>query len=48
MGFFNIGCGPTSLNAVMRKVIAAQIDPNRIRKGDRCSSIEFVAEDFEY
>ncbi|KAH9952232.1 hypothetical protein B0H21DRAFT_716267 [Amylocystis lapponica] len=41
-------CGPTSLNAVIRKVIAAQIDPGRIRAGDMRGSISLVAEDFEY
>ncbi|CAL1704471.1 unnamed protein product [Somion occarium] len=42
------GCGPTSLNALMRKSIAAQIDPARIRRGDMRGHIALVAEDFEY
>ncbi|TCD71873.1 hypothetical protein EIP91_000005 [Steccherinum ochraceum] len=41
-------CGPTSLNAMMRKHIAAQINPERIRQGDMRGSIALVAEDFEY
>ncbi|TFY79405.1 hypothetical protein EWM64_g4604 [Hericium alpestre] len=41
-------CGPTTLNAVMRKLVAAQIDPARIRCGDMSGSISFVAEDFAY
>ncbi|KAI0273760.1 hypothetical protein BC834DRAFT_921742 [Gloeopeniophorella convolvens] len=42
------GCGPTTLNAVVRKAVAAQIDPARIRRGDNSGSIELVAEDFAY
>ncbi|KAI0306451.1 hypothetical protein B0F90DRAFT_1808149 [Multifurca ochricompacta] len=41
-------CGPTTLNAVVRKVVAAQIDPSRIKRGDKSGSIELVAEDFAY
>lgn len=41
-------CGPTSLNTVMRKHVAALIDPGRVRGGDMCGSITFVSEDFEY
>lgn len=41
-------CGPTSLNAVVRKSIAAQIDPARIRRGDYRGHISLVAEDFGY
>ncbi|KAA1471129.1 hypothetical protein DENSPDRAFT_837057 [Dentipellis sp. KUC8613] len=41
-------CGPTTLNAVMRKLVAAQIDPGRIRRGDMSGSISFIAEDFAY
>lgn len=43
-----LGCGPTSLNAVVRKSIAAQIDPSRIRRGDYRGHISLVAEDFGY
>jgi hypothetical protein len=42
------GCGPTSLNAMIRKSIAAQIDPARIRRGDRRGYIDIVSEEFEY
>lgn len=41
-------CGPTSLNAVVRKTIAAQIDPGRIRRGDMRGSITLISEDFGY
>ncbi|KAH9926197.1 ferric reductase like transmembrane component-domain-containing protein [Fomitopsis serialis] len=41
-------CGPLTLNAVVRKVIAAQIDPGRIRRGDMSGSITLISEDFEY
>ncbi|OCH94962.1 hypothetical protein OBBRIDRAFT_721614 [Obba rivulosa] len=41
-------CGPTSLNAVMRKTIAAHIDPSRIRRGDMRGSITLISEDFGY
>jgi len=41
-------CGPTTLNAVVRKIVAAQINPGRIRRGDLTGSISLVAEDFEY
>ena len=41
-------CGPTSLNALMRKYITQQIDPDRVAKGDMRGSIDFIAEDFEY
>lgn len=42
------GCGPTSLNAMVRKIIAAQIDPSRIRRGDMRGMIALVSEEFEY
>jgi len=41
-------CGPTSLNAMVRKTIASQIDPARIRKGDLRGSVALVSEEFEY
>ncbi|GBE82153.1 hypothetical protein SCP_0405330 [Sparassis crispa] len=41
-------CGPTSLNAMMRKAIAAQIDPARIARGDMRGLISMISEDFEY
>lgn len=42
------GCGPTSLNAVVRKVVAAQISPRRVLKGDMRGVISLVTEDFEW
>lgn len=41
-------CGPTSLNAMVRKIIAAQIDPGRVWRGDMRGSISLVSEEFEY
>ncbi|KAI0748209.1 ferric reductase like transmembrane component-domain-containing protein [Daedaleopsis nitida] len=41
-------CGPTSLDAVMRKIVAAQIDPQRIRRGDMRGSIALFSEEFSY
>lgn len=42
------GCGPTSLNAIMRKHIAEQINPSRVWHGDLRGSIDFISEDFEF
>lgn len=42
------GCGPTPLNALVRKAIAAQINPARVRKGDMRGSISLVADEFNY
>jgi hypothetical protein len=42
------GCGPTTLNAVARKIVAAQIDPEKIARGDLTGYISLSAEDFEY
>ncbi|KAI1795794.1 hypothetical protein LXA43DRAFT_1163671 [Ganoderma leucocontextum] len=41
-------CGPTSLDAVMRKVVAAQIDPQKVRRGDMRGSIALFSEEFSY
>ncbi|KAI0322223.1 hypothetical protein OF83DRAFT_1049810 [Amylostereum chailletii] len=41
-------CGPTTLNAVIRKAVASQIDPGRIRRGDLSGSIALVSEEFGY
>lgn len=41
------GCGPASLNAVVRKSVAAQIHPSGIREG-KTPSITLVSEDFEW
>lgn len=45
---FPLGCGPSSLSAMARKVIAAQIDPHRIRRGDLRGIISLASEEFEY
>jgi len=41
-------CGPTQLSASIRKIVAAQIDPAKIRKGDKTGYIACVTEEFEY
>jgi len=41
-------CGPTSLNAVIRKAISQQIDPARIRRGDMRGTIALVSEEFHF
>ncbi|KAI9466334.1 hypothetical protein BJY52DRAFT_1241376 [Lactarius psammicola] len=41
-------CGPATLNAVVRKAVAAQISPSRIRRGDYGGSIDLVVEEFSY
>ncbi|RPD66223.1 hypothetical protein L226DRAFT_566683 [Lentinus tigrinus ALCF2SS1-7] len=41
-------CGPTSLDAMIRKVVAAQIDPQRIKRGDMRGSIALFSEEFSY
>ncbi len=48
MSFRVTGCGPTSLDAVMRKVVAAQIDPQKVRRGDMRGSIALFSEEFSY
>ncbi|KAG1905591.1 uncharacterized protein F5891DRAFT_1125682 [Suillus fuscotomentosus] len=41
-------CGPTSLNVMVRKIIAEQIDPGRVWRGDMRGSISLISEEFEY
>lgn len=41
-------CGPTQLSASIRKYVAAQIDPIKIKKGDMTGYITCVTEEFEY
>ncbi|KAI0035087.1 hypothetical protein K488DRAFT_44124 [Vararia minispora EC-137] len=41
-------CGPIGLNAIVRKVVAAQIDPGKIARGDTTGYITLVTEDFDY
>ncbi|KAF9075255.1 hypothetical protein BDP27DRAFT_40649 [Rhodocollybia butyracea] len=41
-------CGPSSFNAMVRKAIASEINPGRIRRGDRRGRIELVSEEFEF
>ena len=43
-----VGCGPASLNALVRKAIAKQINPARIRAGDMRGSIALIADEFQY
>ncbi|KAG9045189.1 hypothetical protein FS837_006859 [Tulasnella sp. UAMH 9824] len=41
-------CGPTSLNALTRKVVSSLIDPERIQRGDLRGLVTLVSEDFEW
>ncbi|KAG8940828.1 hypothetical protein FRC04_005009 [Tulasnella sp. 424] len=41
-------CGPTSLNALTRKVVSSLIDPDRIQRGDLRGLVTLVSEDFEW
>ncbi|EJU05605.1 hypothetical protein DACRYDRAFT_20041 [Dacryopinax primogenitus] len=41
-------CGPATLNAMVRKVVAAQINPSRLMRGDKRGRITLVTEDFEW
>jgi hypothetical protein len=41
-------CGPSSLNAMVRRSIAMQIDPARIQQGDMRGMISFISEEFAY
>lgn len=42
-----LGCGPTTLNAVVRKSVAAQIKPLLIMRG-RAPMIDLISEEFEW
>ncbi|KAF5380931.1 hypothetical protein D9615_003983 [Tricholomella constricta] len=41
-------CGPMSLNAMVRKAVASEIVPGRVRRGEHTEYIELVSEEFEY
>jgi hypothetical protein len=41
-------CGPTSLNAIVRKSVALHIDPGRIRRGDMRGSLTLISDEFQY
>jgi len=41
-------CGPTQLTATIRKIVAAQIDPAKLKAGDTTGHISCVTEEFEY
>ncbi|KAG8790567.1 hypothetical protein FRC12_011533 [Ceratobasidium sp. 428] len=41
-------CGPTSLNAAMRKFVADQIDVGKVWRGDMSGAIKLVSEDYEW
>jgi hypothetical protein len=41
-----VGCGPTSMIAILKKAVAAQINPSRIRRGDMRGSITLITEDW--
>ncbi|CAE6414147.1 unnamed protein product [Rhizoctonia solani] len=41
-------CGPTSLNAAMRKFVADQLSPSKVWRGDMSGSIKLVSEDYAW
>lgn len=41
-------CGPSSLDAVVRKLVSSQIGPSRVRKGDQRGFITFYNEEFSF
>ncbi|EEB94161.1 hypothetical protein MPER_07072 [Moniliophthora perniciosa FA553] len=41
-------CGPASFNAMVRKAVAKQIDPEKVRKGDARGYIDLISEEFEF
>ncbi|KAJ1309512.1 hypothetical protein OPQ81_006286 [Rhizoctonia solani] len=41
-------CGPTSLNAAMRKFVADELSPAKVWKGDMSGSIKLVSEDYAW
>jgi hypothetical protein len=43
-----VGCGPSSLNAIVRKNVALQIDPSRIRRGDMRGALTLISDEFQY
>lgn len=45
---FSTGCGPAQLIAAIGRVVAAQIDPAKLKRGDATGSISCVMKGFEY
>ncbi len=43
-----LACGPLSLTAVVRKVVATQIHPTTVWKGDERGYIHFFSEEFAF
>ncbi|EST05457.2 Ferric reductase transmembrane component-like domain protein [Kalmanozyma brasiliensis GHG001] len=42
------GCGPKSLDVVLRSIVSKQIDPTKVRKGDTRGIVNVVSECFEW
>lgn len=42
------GCGPKSLDIVLRSIVSKQIDPKKVRKGDTRGIVNVVSECFEW
>ncbi|SPO25522.1 uncharacterized protein UTRI_03058_B [Ustilago trichophora] len=42
------GCGPKSLDIVLRSIVSKQIDPRKVRKGDTRGIVNVVSECFEW
>lgn len=46
--FFAPGCGPASLNALVRKIVAAQINPQRVMHGEMQGMLTLITEEFQW
>lgn len=44
----DLGCGPRSLNNLVRNMVAKRISPSKIARGDARGNVELVTEDFFY
>lgn len=44
----SLGCGPASLDVMVREAVASEIDPGRVRRGEHVGYAELVSEAFEY
>ena len=42
------GCGPKSLDIVLRSIVSKQIDPKKVRSGDTRGVVNVVSECFEW
>jgi hypothetical protein len=45
---FALGCGPASLNALVRKIVAAQINPRQVMNGEMQGMLTLITEEFQW